>query len=106
MGGYKLTAPPAEIRLGKVVFALGEPLFDDPGYCEKHASPETNGPCVHHADCSLRGLWHTLDRYMRHILDQVTLADLLEHEIPVLRELQAKLPVAAPRLQLLSLSGS
>ena len=42
-GGYHLTRPPEEIRLGGVLLALGEPLFDEPGYCVKHAGPETVG---------------------------------------------------------------
>src|SRR4051812_43946869 len=50
-GGYHLVRPPSEIRLGKVLLLLGEPLFEDPGYCERHAGPETSGPCVHQDDC-------------------------------------------------------
>jgi Rrf2 family protein len=91
-GGYRLVAPPAEIRLGTVLHALGEPLFEDPGYCERHAGPETNGPCVHQDGCSLRSLWVTLERWTRHILDQVTLGDLLQHDADVLQRLRAQLP--------------
>src|SRR4051794_14917674 len=75
-GGYHLARPPEEVRLGNVPLVLGEPLFDDPGYCEKHAGLKTNGPCVHQDGCSLRALWMALERWMRHILDRVTLADL------------------------------
>src|SRR5438477_404525 len=60
-GGYYLARPPRDIRLGAVMNALGEPLFEDPGYCERHAGPETKGPCVHQDGCSLRALWHALD---------------------------------------------
>src|SRR5262245_50775452 len=45
-GGYRLALPPAQVRLGGVLLALGEPLYDDPGYCERHAAPDTGGPCV------------------------------------------------------------
>src|SRR5262245_44582535 len=38
-GGYHLSQQPQNIRLGMVMRALGEPLFEDPGYCEKHAGP-------------------------------------------------------------------
>ena len=40
-------ADPADIGLGTVLKALGEPLYDDPGYCQRHAGSETEGRCVH-----------------------------------------------------------
>jgi Rrf2 family protein len=79
-GGYRLAGTPADTRLGAVLLALGEPLFDDPGFCQQHPGTETNGRCVRLAGCNLRALWRTLDRWMRHTLDQITLADLLENE--------------------------
>lgn len=75
-GGYRLAGNPADVHLGAVLSALGEPLFEDPGYCQKHPGTETV-TCVHMGDCTLRALWQTLDRWMRRALDQVTLADLL-----------------------------
>src|SRR5262245_36221940 len=105
-GGYHLARPAEQIRLGGVLLALGEPLFDDPGYCEKHAGPETNGPCVHHAGCTLRGLWQTLEQWMRHVLDQVTLADLMNNDSAVVRRLREQLPSAdGPLLTLNSILG-
>src|SRR6516165_9417051 len=59
-GGYRLAGTPAEVRLGSVLRVLGEPLFDEPSYCIKHAGTETEGNCVHHGACSLRALWLTL----------------------------------------------
>jgi Rrf2 family protein len=100
-GGYHLTRPPAEVRLGSVMLVLGEPLFEDPGYCERHAGPETHGPCVHRDSCTIKGLWETLDGWLRHILDQVTLDDLLRNEMPVLQRLRAQIhPPASPLLTL------
>jgi Rrf2 family protein len=101
-GGYHLARPPAEVRLGSVMLALGEPLFEDPGFCEQHAGPETSGPCVHRDSCSLKGLWETLDGWLRHILDQVTLDDLLRNEMPVLQRLRAQMP--PPQTPLLTLA--
>jgi Rrf2 family protein len=89
-GGYNLARPPAEVRLGAVMRALGEPLFEDPVYCERHASPETKEPCVHHDGCTLRALWQTLEQWMRRILDQVTLADLLQSEAQIVQRLRAR----------------
>jgi Rrf2 family protein len=79
-GGYHLTRSPSQVGLGSVLLALGEPLYDEPGYCQRHAGPETDGNCIHHGDCTLRALWHTLEQWMRHSLDQITLADLLQSE--------------------------
>src|SRR5215471_14867604 len=56
-GGYWLAAPPSEISLGSVLQVLGEPLFDDPGYCQRHAGTEAEGSCVHKGACTLRALW-------------------------------------------------
>jgi Rrf2 family protein len=105
MGGYHLSRPPAETRLGGVLLALGEPLFDDASFCERHAGPEVAGPCVHQDGCSLRGLWQTLEQWMRHALDQVTLADLLADESSLVRRLRAGLPTGPePLLRLAPLS--
>jgi Rrf2 family protein len=106
-GGYHLSREPREIRLGEVLRALGEPLFEEPAYCERHASPETNGACVHQGGCSLRVLWQTLEEWMRHILDHATLADLLLDEKEISERLRAQLPspeLIAPLLTLGSVS--
>src|ERR1700722_8639835 len=57
-GGYRLARPPAEIRLGAVLLALGEPLYEAT-FCERHTGPEP-GACVNHDGCTLRALWGTL----------------------------------------------
>jgi Rrf2 family iron-sulfur cluster assembly transcriptional regulator len=91
-GGYRLTAPPSEIRLGEALLALGEPLFEGDAYCERHAGPESGGPCIHRGGCGLRGLWEALEQWMRHILDQVTLQDVLSGDLPIVQQLKAGLP--------------
>ena len=79
-GGYRLAGAPADVSLGTILAVLGEPLFDDPGYCQRHAGTESEGICVHRGGCTLRALWQTLEHWMRRALDQVTLADLLDSE--------------------------
>jgi Rrf2 family protein len=91
VGGYRLTQPPDEVRLGSVLLALGEPLFDDPGYCERHAGTEKGSICVHHDGCTLRGLWQTLGEWMRRLLDRITLGDLLESEGQIADVVRARL---------------
>ena len=90
-GGYHLTRSPAEVHLGSVLLVLGEPLFEDGIYCAKHAGPETDGACVHHDACGLRALWQTLDQWMRHALDQITLAELMQSEGQIAELLRARL---------------
>lgn len=79
-GGYRLARAPEEIGLGSLLLILGEPLFDEPSYCERHAGSSPDGICVHHGDCSLRALWQTLELWMRGTLNQITLADLVQNE--------------------------
>lgn len=90
-GGYRLGKRPAEIGLGSVLLVLGEPLFEDPGYCQRHAGPEMEGNCVHHEGCTLRALWNTLEQWLRRSLDQITLADLLQSEGRVTELMRARL---------------
>ncbi len=108
-GGYRLAAAPEEIALGQVLLVLGEPLFDDPGYCQQHAGTETTGSCVHQSGCTLRALWLTLERWMRHALNEITLADLLQNEGRITELLRSRLMDAvlenAPASPLIQLSG-
>lgn len=99
-GGYRLTRRPVEVRLGSVLTALGEHLFSEGNFCQKHAGTETSdGACVHAGgSCNLRSLWQTLESWMRHTLDGLTLADLLQNEQSVAELMRQRLAVtlAAP----------
>jgi Rrf2 family protein len=97
-GGYHLARPAADVRLGEVMRALGEPLFEDPAYCERHASPEVGGACVHNDGCTLRVIWQTLELWMRHLLDRVTLADLLQTQEQIAERLRSQLAAEAHEL--------
>ena len=90
-GGYRLAKPADEIGLGSLLLVLGEPLFEEGDYCQKHSGTAPDGICVHHGDCSLRGLWATLELWMRGTLNQITLADLMEHEGRIIELLRARL---------------
>jgi len=105
-GGYHLTRKPSAIGLGEVLLALGEPLFDDPGYCQRHAGAVTDGNCVHQGDCTLRALWQTLEQWMRQSLDRITLADLLQNEGSVVDLVRSRLAEAAmpPPINLVALT--
>lgn len=90
-GGYRLARSPEEIGLGSLLLVLGEPLFDDANYCDRHAGAAADGVCVHKGDCSLRTLWQTLEKWMRGTLNQITLADLVQHEGRITELLRSRL---------------
>lgn len=90
-GGYRLARPAEEIRLGTVINALGEKLFEEVEFCQKHAGTETDGACVHHQQCNLRSLWQTLEGAMQHILNGLSIADLLNQKAPWLSLIQERL---------------
>ena len=93
-GGYKLARRASEIHLGELLETLGEPLFEEPAYCDKHSGTETNGSCVHLGNCSLRALWQTLETWMRTTLDRITLADLVRSETHITELLRQRLSEA------------
>ena len=94
-GGYRLAKPAEEIGLGSLLLTLGEPLFDEVDYCQKHAGTEApNGVCMNHSTCTLKSLWQTLEHWMRHVLDQITLADLIHDEGRITELLRERLALA------------
>src|ERR1051325_1076250 len=95
-GGYKLAKPAEEIGLGSLLLILGEPLFEETEYCTKHAGTEApNGVCLNHSTCTLKSLWQTLEHWIRHTLDQITLAALIQNEGRVTDLLRERLALAA-----------
>jgi Rrf2 family protein len=106
-GGYKIAKPADEIGLGSVLLILGEPLFDEIDYCTKHAGTEApNGICTNHSTCTLKSLWQTLEHWMRHVLDQITLGDLVRDEGRITELLRERLamPATAEAPQLMALN--
>jgi Rrf2 family iron-sulfur cluster assembly transcriptional regulator len=106
-GGYTLAKPADEIGLGSLLLVLGEPLFDESQYCQKHAGSEApNGVCMNHSTCTLKSLWQTLEHWMRRTLDEITLADLIQNEGRLPELLRERLEAAAfeDAPQLLSLN--
>ena len=88
--------------------ALGEPLFEEAGYCERHKGSEADGQCVHLGSCNLRAVWHTLETWMRRAFDQITLADMLRGEGHITELLRKRLSEAArePSADFLSLTSA
>ena len=62
----------------------------------KHAGTEApNGVCTNHSTCTLKSLWQTLEHWMRHVLDQITLADLIHDEGRITELLRERLALAS-----------
>lgn len=90
-GGYRLARPPSELGLGSILKTIGERLFEEGEFCQKHAGTETEGSCVHHANCNLRSLWNTLEGCIQHILDGLTVADLLHQNHDLVNTMRQRL---------------
>lgn len=74
IGGYALARPAAKIVVGDVMAALGGPFFED-GFCQTHSGQAPS--CVRTTDCSLRGLWRTIQAAVDGVLSQMTLDRLI-----------------------------
>lgn len=75
-GGYSLRLTPEQIRIGEVIRNLEGPLA--PISC---ASVTAYEPCRLEAGCLLKPLWVLVRDTVARVLDQTTLADLLEGKL-------------------------
>lgn len=75
-GGYQLSRPADDIRVGDLVRGVDGDFFTD--ICQ-HFSGNQNA-CVHMGSCSVRPVWLMVARHVYRILDHLTLADLLKEE--------------------------
>lgn len=75
-GGYFLFKSPAEIHIGEIIRQLEGPL--SPMSCTSVTAYE---PCPLEAGCQLKPLWALVRDTIAHVLDQTTLADLLQGTI-------------------------
>lgn len=76
-GGYMLTKPPKEIKIGEVLTVLGGRLFDRE-FCEAHAGAADI--CTNSTDCSVRSLWRIIQTAVDNVVNNLTLNDLLSSE--------------------------
>lgn len=76
-GGYTLSRPAHEIKVGHILAHLGGRLFESE-FCDHHAGVAQ--VCTHSVDCSMRSLWHALQIVVDRVLDKTTLQNLLSNE--------------------------
>ena len=72
-GGYQLSRPPQEIRMGEVLRALEGPIA--PMICASE-DPAHAGICGRTGFCNVNHLWLTVQKAISGALDSITLADL------------------------------
>ncbi len=71
-GGYALARPPEEIKVGDVLRVLEGPIA--PVECVGEGNGEV---CGRIAACLTRGIWERLRDRMAEVLDEITLADVI-----------------------------
>ncbi|HUT77802.1 MAG TPA: Rrf2 family transcriptional regulator [Polyangia bacterium] len=76
-GGYALARPPTELTVCTVLRSLGRPLVDG---CFTGSPGQRQDPCPHVDACGIRPVWEFIGARIEQVLDQMTLADLLERE--------------------------
>jgi Rrf2 family protein len=81
-GGYRLDRRPADMTLWDAISVLGGPLFPD-SFCDTH--PGALRDCVHSPNCSIRGVWRSLNGLLQVALEGVTILDLTRGESAALR---------------------
>jgi len=83
-GGYALARNPDEIKVGSIIEAAIGPV----SVTECATEPET---CLHSEFCNCRGLWALINHRITQVLNEYSLADILDKNWPkkVQQELQA-----------------
>jgi Rrf2 family protein len=72
-GGFHLTRPPADLTMGDVTRALGEPLLDR--LCASYTG--TRATCIHQGSaCGILDFWSDIAGKVHGVLDGYTLEDL------------------------------
>ncbi|MDW7738919.1 MAG: Rrf2 family transcriptional regulator [Bacillota bacterium] len=73
-GGYMLSRPPSEIRVGDIVRAVEGPIT--PVNC---LADDNSDPCCHRkTGCLTRQVWEKLRDKINDVLDEVTLNELID----------------------------
>lgn len=75
-GGYSLSRPPSQIKLGDVLRAAEGHIFED--VCGKYDHGLRD--CRHQNSCAISSVWKKLGTLIENYLDSVTIAHLLEEK--------------------------
>ncbi|MBS1706875.1 MAG: Rrf2 family transcriptional regulator [Armatimonadetes bacterium] len=78
VGGYRLSRPIDQIKIGELLAALGGRLFED-DFCDRHSGVEEQ--CPHNGHCSLNDLWTRVQSAVDQVVYQITLRDVVSGSI-------------------------
>jgi Rrf2 family iron-sulfur cluster assembly transcriptional regulator len=76
-GGYILAKAPELISVNEILKKLGGKLYDT-SFCDGHSGELRF--CTNSVDCSVRSMWRILQTVVDQVLEQITLADLMQSE--------------------------
>ena len=72
-GGYALSRPPSQIKLGDVLRGMNGRILE--GICEKYESGARE--CRHQSSCAISPVWKKLGDIIENYLDSVTIEQLM-----------------------------
>lgn len=87
-GGYILSDAPENITTGMIIRSVSND--PNPGY---PCPDESHGDCPRNSDCGLRSVWQHLEGRLAEVLDNTSVADLLEKEAKTASQLHAQWPI-------------
>jgi len=87
-GGYMLAGLPASISAGMIVRSVSNDPA--PGFPCSDTGPDC---CPRNSDCGLRPVWQHLEGRLTEVLNNTSVADLLEKEATAATNLQTQWPI-------------
>jgi Rrf2 family protein len=84
-GGYRLARDASDISVWQALGVLGGAFFTDE-FCDSHRGQLRD--CTHSEDCSIRALWGWLSNLLYTVLQDITVADLVNQECRVVELLE------------------
>ncbi|MBW2277805.1 MAG: Rrf2 family transcriptional regulator [Deltaproteobacteria bacterium] len=88
-GGYELEQDPESLTVAAVLTSFGRPLLFG---CFNQPPTDGDPPCVHAGECGLRPVWEELEDQISRVLTAVTVADLLNREHNVRKQVTGLRP--------------
>jgi len=85
-GGFRLKKAASEIALSEIFAAFGSARARSENFCQHFKGQRDL--CTHADNCSARPVWSIITSYFSHLLDELTLADLLKPELLVREQVE------------------